>query len=100
MAASASLWSAPDTQATLLSTELNALAAAAVGVSSGTAYDNTTATTARRQYAMLELNVDYVSAPTDGDFISVYFVPAPDGTNFDDVTDPINPGCIVCNFLL
>lgn len=97
MAASASLWSTAVAQASLLSTELNALAAAAVGVSSGSAYNNTSI---RHQYAMLELNVDYVSAPTDGDFITVYFVPAADLTNYDDVTDPINPGCIVANILL
>lgn len=101
MAVSASLWSAADTQATLLSTELNALAAGSVAVASVIAsFDNTTASTARRQYAMLELNVDYVSAPTDGDFVTVYFVPAPDGSSFDDTTDPIASTCIVANIPL
>lgn len=100
MAVSASLWSAADTQATLLSTELNSLGSATTAASSGAALDNTTATTARRQYGMLELNVTFGSAPTTGDYVSVYLIPAPDGTNFDDVVDPMSPACLVANILV
>jgi hypothetical protein len=95
VAASAALWSAADSIATLLSTELNALAAGSVGVSSGVALDNTTATSARRQYGMLELNVTFGSAPAAGDSVAVYAVPYTDGTNPDDVTDPINPALLI-----
>ena len=96
MAASASLWSAADSQATLLNTGAT-LTSGSVAVSSAATPDNSTASTARRQFGMLELSVTYGSAPAAGDYVTVYLVPAPDGTNYGDTTDPIANTCIVAN---
>ena len=64
---------------TVLSTELNALANSAAAL--GGEYDNSAAL---NLFGMLELNVTFGSAPTAGNTVDVYIIPAPDGTNYDD----------------
>lgn len=59
-------------------TELSALANNAVSPVSS-AYDNSSK---RDQYFILELNVDFVSAPSAGGYVNVYAAIAPDGTNY------------------
>lgn len=61
-------------------TELSALANQAVSAASP-AYDNA-AVGKFDQYGMLELNVDFVSAPSTGAYVNVYVIMAPDGTNY------------------
>lgn len=64
---------------TVASTELNSLANNAGAL--GTEYDNAT-----NQYllGLFELNVTFGSAPTAGNTVDLYIIPAPDGTNYDD----------------
>lgn len=65
--------------ATVASTELNALANGS-GVL-GALYDNSALLDTN---AVMELNVDFVSAPTAGAIVDVYATVAPDGTNYGD----------------
>lgn len=67
--------------ATVLSTELNSLANNAAAL--GTEYDNSSNL---YLWATFELNVTFGSAPTAGNTVDLYIIPAPDGTNFDDNT--------------
>lgn len=67
--------------ATVASTELNALANNTGAL--GAAYDNSTLL---NTHATLELDVDFVSAPTDGSVVDVFMAIAPDGTNYGDAT--------------
>jgi hypothetical protein len=64
---------------TLASTELNSLANNAGAL--GAEYDN-----AANLFisAVFELNVAFGSAPTAGNTVDLYIIPAPDGTNYDD----------------
>lgn len=65
--------------ATMASTELNSLANNAGAL--GAEYDNAT-----NLYlsGVFELNVTFGSAPTAGNTVDLYIIPAPDGTNYDD----------------
>lgn len=67
------------TIATLVSTEANSLANAAGAL--GAEYDNATNL---YLFGLLELNVTFGSAPTAGNTVDAYLIPAPDGTNYDD----------------
>lgn len=64
---------------TVLSTELNSLANNAAAL--GTEYDNSA-----NQYlfGLFELSATFGSAPTAGNTVDLYIIPAPDGTNYDD----------------
>ena len=64
---------------TLLSAELNPLPNHAAAL--GTEYDNAT-----NQYlfGLFELAATFGSAPTAGNTVDLYIIPAPDGTNYDD----------------
>lgn len=75
-------------RSTVLTTELNALAAAARTVV-GTEIDNGTNLD---QYGKLELSVDFVSAPTAGGYFQIHMVTAPGGTNYESGSDSIDPG--------
>jgi len=66
---------------TVLSTELNSLANNAAAL--GTEYDNSSNL---YLWATFELNVTFGSAPTAGNTVDLYIIPAPDGTNYDDNT--------------
>lgn len=71
-------WSTPGAFTTLLSTELNALAAAGVSALSPT-YDNSTALDL---FGDFQIDVTFGSAPTANGALQVFIIPAPDGTNF------------------
>ena len=70
-----------------LTTELNSLANGSAAIAS-TGYDNSTNLAIA---AALELNVTFGSSPTAGSLITGYFVPALDGTNYDDATTGASP---------
>ena len=73
-------WEAPESIATALSTELNALANATMSSASG-AIDNAT-----DKYLMMdvELYADWDVAPSAGGYVAVYLLPTLDGTNYAD----------------
>ncbi len=75
-----------------LTTELNTLASGSVSTASAAVTSN------QDQYALLELFVNFPSAPTDGRSVIVFALPSIDGTNYNDVTDPIDPGNILAIF--
>lgn len=77
---SAVLWDATWTSEgnVMTDTELSALANSAISAASP-AYDNSSKL---KQYGILELNVDFVSAPSAGGYVNVYAILAPDGTNY------------------
>ena len=64
---------------TIASTELNSLANNAGAL--GAEYDNATNL---HEFGLFELNVTFGSAPTAGNTVDLYLIPAPDGTNYDD----------------
>lgn len=65
--------------ASLATTELNSLANNAGAL--GAEYDNSTGL---YLYGLFELNVTFGSAPTAGNTVDLYLIPAPDATNYDD----------------
>lgn len=71
----------------LLTTELNSLANGST-CALGTEYDNATNL---YLYGLFELNVTFGSAPTAGNTVDLYIVPAPDGTNYDDGSASVTP---------
>lgn len=75
--------------ATVASTELNSLGSAPNGAT-GAEYDNS-ASGERWTEGLLELNVDFASAPTEGAAIEVYMLFAPDGTNYGNVNTAATP---------
>ena len=81
-------WAAYTSRGNVLSTELNALAsagrsAAGIEVDNGTNLD---------MFGVLELQVTFGTAPVAGGFIEIYMVTAPDGTNYEDGSDTVDPG--------
>ena len=82
------------TIASALTTELNALAAAA-SCAPGPAQDNTTLLDL---FDDLELTVDFVSAPAAGGYVSVFLLPSVDGTNYADGSATVAPqgALLVC----
>lgn len=82
-------------------TELSALANNAVSAASP-AYDNAAAGKFD-QYALFELNVDFVSAPSAGAYVNVYAIMAPDGTNYgttSTVAADVGQMRLVCSIFL
>lgn len=73
--------------ATALSTELNALGTASYSNASA-AIDNGTLLDL---FDDLELAVDFVSAPTAGGYVSIYLLPAVDGSNYADGSSTVVP---------
>lgn len=95
MANNAIKWEAAWVQrANLLTTQLNSLAAG----SRSTAGAELANQTNLDQYMKLELTVDFVSAPAANGYINVYMITAPDGTNYEDGSDTVDPGShtLVC----
>lgn len=78
--------------ATLLSTELDALANNALNI--GSAYDNVQGGGGGDGYVRcdVELVVTYGSSPTANTGVSVWFLGAPDGTNYEDGGTSVTPG--------
>lgn len=62
-------------------TELNSLANNAGAL--GAEYDNSANL---YMFGLFELNVTFGTAPTAGNTVDLYIIPAPDGTNYDDAT--------------
>ncbi len=74
------------TLVSFLTTELNSLTNGSAAL--GAEYDNSA--NLWPYLSVLELNVTFGSAPTAGSLISLYLIPAPDGTNYDDnVSNPM-----------
>jgi hypothetical protein len=87
--ANAIKWTAWTSRSTVLTTELNNLAAAARTVA-GTEIVNSTNLD---QYGKLELNVDFVSAPTAGGYFQIHMVTSPAGAaTYEEGSDTIDPG--------
>lgn len=76
--------SAVTARTNLLTTHLNALADGSYS-GLGVELDNNSN---GDRFAMADLTVDFVSAPTDRAQIELYCVPSLDGTNYPDVTEP------------
>ena len=81
-------WAAYTSRGSVLSTELNALAsagrsAAGAEVDNGTNLD---------MFGVLELSVTFGTAPSAGGYVEIYMVTAPDGTNYEDGSNTIDPG--------
>jgi len=81
-------WAAYTSRGNVLSTELNALAnagrsAAGVEIDNGVNLD---------MYGVLELQVTFGVAPSAGGYVEIYMVTAPDGTNYEDGSNTVDPG--------
>lgn len=72
----------------VLTTELNALANGS-RTAAGSAVDNGANLD---QYAAVQLDVDFVSAPSSGAYVDVFMVRALDGTNYEDGSASVDPG--------
>lgn len=81
-------WAAYTSRGSVLSTELNALAsagrsAAGAEVDNGTNLD---------MFGVLELAVTFGTAPSAGAYVEIYMVTAPDGANYEDGSNTVDPG--------
>ena len=86
-------WSTPVALASVLTTELNALAnngVTAVGVE----FDNAAA---KNQYAILQLTVTFASAPTAGGYVNVFRAMSLDGSSYPIPTGQLEPLEFVCS---
>lgn len=81
-------WAAFTSRGNVLSTELNALASAGRSAA-GTEVDNGTNLD---MYGVLELQVTFGTAPSAGGYVEIYMVTAPNGTNYEDGSDTVDPG--------
>ena len=81
-------WAAYTSRGNVLSTELNALASAGRSAA-GTEIDNATNLD---MWGKLELNVTFSTAPVAGGYVEIYMVTAPDGTNYEDGSNSVDPG--------
>lgn len=76
------------TLATLLTTELNALASGSYSAAGSTVQANRTDL---NMYADFELAVTFASAPTVGNTVDLYVIPKVDNTNYADGGGAITP---------
>lgn len=83
-------WTAPEAIASLLTTELNALAVDTASSASATQDQDA----AQYPYVDLELAVTFAAAPVEGEFVEVLCLIEMDGTNFA-TTDKGNAGAIL-----
>lgn len=81
-------WAAYTSRGSVLSTELNALASAGRSAA-GTEVDNGANLD---MFGALELLVTFGTAPPAGGYVEIYMVTAPDGTNYEDGSNTIDPG--------
>jgi hypothetical protein len=81
-------WAAYTSRGNVLSTELNALASAGRSAA-GTEVDNGVNLD---MYGVLELQVTFGTAPSAGGYVEIYMVTAPDGTNYEDGSNTVDPG--------
>jgi hypothetical protein len=83
--------------ATLMTTELNSLAATTGAIASA-GYDNSTGL---YFWGDFELNATYAVAPTANKTVDLYIIPALDGSNYDDGSASILPiTCYVGSFVV
>jgi hypothetical protein len=83
-------WSAAWTGATtVLSTEMNSLAAGSRTTLGSTAFTNSTILA---QYGIIRLNLTYTSTPGTGDAIWLYMVQQVDGSNYAQGGSTVDPG--------
>lgn len=83
------LWgAAPVDEGSILTTELNALADGSRSAG-GTELDNSANLDT---YGQLELNVTFATSPDAGGHVKLYMITAPDGTNYSDGSDTVDPG--------
>jgi hypothetical protein len=84
----------------LMTTELNSLAASQAALqNSGTNpfYDNS-AVGNQFFWADFEMVVTFGVAPTNGQTLDLYLIPAPDGTNFSDGTSGASPVTVALHY--
>lgn len=81
-------WAGYTDRSTVLTTELNALANAGRSAA-GTEVDNGANLD---MYGVLELSVTFGTAPSAGGYVEIYMVTAPDGTNYEDGSNTVDPG--------
>lgn len=82
-------WSAYGTTKTALfaTTDLKNLTTASGKLSTASAIDNT----AGSQYAYIELLIDLATAATAGGYVSLWFIKATDGSNYESGADAVFP---------
>ena len=81
-------WAANTSRGNVLSTELNSLANAGRSAA-GTEINNSTNLDV---FGRLELQVTFGTAPSAGGYVEIYMVTAPNGTNYEDGSDSVDPG--------
>ena len=81
-------WAAYTSRGNVLSTELNSLASAGRSAA-GTEVDNGANLD---MFGVLELSVTFGTAPSAGGYVEIYMVTAPDGTNYEDGSNSVDPG--------
>ena len=81
-------WAAYTSRGNVLSTELNSLDGAGRSAA-GTEVDNGANLD---MYGVLELQVTFGTAPSAGGYVEIYMVTAPDGTNYEDGSNTVDPG--------
>lgn len=87
--ANAILWQgAPTSRSTIMSTELNSLAAGS-WTNAGTEVDNSTN---NDKYGWFELAFTFATSPAAGAFLTIYIVTAMDGTTYADGSSSVDPG--------
>jgi hypothetical protein len=81
------------TQATLLSTELNSLAAN-TNTAAGAAFNNTVGGGGGDGYTLcdVELNCTFAANPNANTGVSLWFLSTEDGTNYEDGSATVTPG--------
>ena len=79
---------APNSEGSVLSTELNSLADGS-RTNAGTEVDNSANLDT---YGMLEMNVTFGTAPDADGYVALYMITAPDGTNYSDGSSAATPG--------
>lgn len=97
--ANAIKWEASWTsRSTVLTTELNSLGNGS-RTNAGTELANQTNLD---QYAKVELQVTFGSAPSAGGYVQIHMVTAPDGSNYEDGSSSVDPGLhtVVCSIPL
>lgn len=81
-------WAGYTDRSTVLTTELNALANAGRSAA-GTEINNATNLD---RWGKFELAVTFGAAPSAGGYVEIYAVTAPDGTNYEDGGNTVDPG--------
>lgn len=81
-------WDGFTSRGTVLTTELNSLASASRSAA-GTEINNATN---KDVFGKLELSVTFGTAPSAGGYVEIYAVTAPDGTNYEDGSNTVDPG--------